>query len=85
LNNDAEAKLFLESGRTSGHLANAFDDGYTNLAKKYGQDGAKLAAESHAWPLDRVGEISKALASITICLSTRSQSGLAVTLSMTKM
>jgi hypothetical protein len=39
---------------------NAFDDGYTNLTKKYGQDGAKLA-ESHAWPLDRAGEISKAL------------------------
>lgn len=50
-----------ETGRTSGHLANDLDDGYTAIAKKHGDSGAKAAAESHTWALNRVGEISKQL------------------------
>lgn len=50
-----------ETGRTSGHLANDLDDGYTEIAKKHGDKGAKAAAESHTWALNRVGEISKQL------------------------
>ncbi|KAF1965922.1 FAD dependent oxidoreductase [Bimuria novae-zelandiae CBS 107.79] len=50
-----------ETGRTSGHLANDLDDGYTEIAKKHGDEGAKAAAESHTWALNRVGEISKQL------------------------
>jgi glycine/D-amino acid oxidase-like deaminating enzyme/nitrite reductase/ring-hydroxylating ferredoxin subunit len=50
-----------ETGRTSGHLANDLDDGYTAIAKKHGDKGAKAAAESHTWALNRVGEISKQL------------------------
>lgn len=48
-----------ESGRPSGHLASDLDDGYPGIAKKHGDRGAKLAAESHQRALNRVGEISK--------------------------
>ena len=47
-----------ESGRTSGHLST---DGYTSIAKKHGEAGAKTAAESHAWAIKRVGEIAAKL------------------------
>lgn len=58
---EAREVLSGESGRTSGHLSNALDDGYVQIAKKHGQDGAKLAAQSHSWALRRVGEVSKKL------------------------
>ncbi|KAB2569057.1 putative Rieske 2Fe-2S iron-sulfur protein YhfW [Lasiodiplodia theobromae] len=50
-----------ESGRTSGHLTNALDDGYVAIAKKHGDEGAKTAAESHAWALKHVGDVAAAL------------------------
>ncbi|KAF2243990.1 FAD dependent oxidoreductase [Trematosphaeria pertusa] len=58
---EAREVLSGETGRTSGHLANDLDDGYTNIAKKHGDSGAKMAAESHTWALNRVGELSKQL------------------------
>ena len=58
---EAREVLSGESGRTSGHLSNALDDGYVQIAKKHGQDGAKLAADSHTWALRHVGEVSKKL------------------------
>jgi glycine/D-amino acid oxidase-like deaminating enzyme/nitrite reductase/ring-hydroxylating ferredoxin subunit len=58
---EARDILSGETGRTSGHLANDLDDGYTEIAKKHGDSGAKIAAESHTWALNRVGEISKQL------------------------
>ncbi|PGH15033.1 hypothetical protein AJ79_02715 [Helicocarpus griseus UAMH5409] len=58
---EARDVLSGESGRTSGHLANALDDGYTEIAKKHGIEGAKAAAESHSWALNQVGEVSKKL------------------------
>lgn len=58
---EAREVLSGETGRTSGHLASALDDGYVEIAKKFGMDGAKKAAESHTWALNRVGEISKKL------------------------
>lgn len=58
---EAREVLSGESGRTSGHLSNALDDGYIQIAKKHGQDGAKLAADSHTWALRQVGEVSKKL------------------------
>jgi glycine/D-amino acid oxidase-like deaminating enzyme/nitrite reductase/ring-hydroxylating ferredoxin subunit len=36
-----------ESGRTTAHLAWALDDRFYNLAKIHGDDGARLAADSH--------------------------------------
>jgi len=58
---EAREVLSGETGRTSGHLSNALDDGYTQIKKKHGQSGARMAADSHTWAIDRVGEISKAL------------------------
>ncbi|PLN76737.1 FAD dependent oxidoreductase-domain-containing protein [Aspergillus taichungensis] len=58
---EARHTLSGESGRTSGHLSNALDDGYVEIAKKHGKDHARIAAESHTWALNRVGEISKQL------------------------
>jgi hypothetical protein len=37
------------------------DDGYGEIAKKHGEKGAQLAADSHSWAIGRVGEISSAL------------------------
>ncbi|KAI4146225.1 MAG: hypothetical protein LQ340_006002 [Diploschistes diacapsis] len=50
-----------ESGRTSGHLNSALDDGYTQIEKKHGREGAKIAAESSGWAVKRVGEIAEML------------------------
>lgn len=58
---EARHALSGESGRTSGQLSNALDDGYVDIAKKHGKDHARIAAESHTWALNRVGEISKQL------------------------
>ena len=58
---EARDILSGETDRTSGHLASALDDGYGEIAKKHGDTGAKLAAHSHSWAIDRVGEISKDL------------------------
>ncbi|QGI65445.1 hypothetical protein CEK26_009395 [Fusarium fujikuroi] len=58
---EARQVLSGETGRTSGHLTNDLDDGYTEIAKKHGDEGARVAAESHAWGRDRVGEISQIL------------------------
>ncbi|OJK04936.1 hypothetical protein ASPACDRAFT_109939 [Aspergillus aculeatus ATCC 16872] len=58
---EARNVLSGESGRTSGHLSNALDDGYTEIQKKHGSQGARAAAESHTWAIQRVGEISKSL------------------------
>lgn len=57
---EARGVLSGESGRTSGHLTD-LDDGYVAIAQKHGEDGAKAAAESHAWARERVGEMSRAL------------------------
>ncbi|UDD55865.1 hypothetical protein AFCA_003450 [Aspergillus flavus] len=58
---EARNVLSGESGRTSGHLSNALDDGYSAIAKKHGKDGAKLAADSHTWAIDRAADIVKKL------------------------
>lgn len=54
---EARDVLSGESGRTSGHLTNDLDDGYVQIAKKHGEGGARVAAESHAWARERVGEV----------------------------
>ncbi|KAL9126121.1 MAG: hypothetical protein Q9217_004782 [Psora testacea] len=50
-----------ESGRTSGHLSSALDDPFVEIAKKHGEGGAKMVAQSHTWALNHVGEVSKKL------------------------
>ena len=58
---EARDMLSGETGRTSGHLSSDQDDGYTEIAKKHGDKGARIAAESHQWAIGRVGEISEEL------------------------
>ncbi|KAK4246793.1 FAD dependent oxidoreductase-domain-containing protein [Corynascus novoguineensis] len=58
---EARDVLSGESGRTSGHLTNDLDDGYLEIAKKHDEGGARVAAESHAWARDRIGEIAREL------------------------
>lgn len=41
-----------ESGRTTAHLASALDDRYAALAQLHGEEGARLAAASHAAAID---------------------------------
>jgi len=36
-----------ETGRTTAHLSNEIDDSYQEIESLHGQDGARLAAESH--------------------------------------
>lgn len=43
-----------ETGRTTAHLTNALDDRYYYLEKIFGQETAKLAAESHSAAIDEI-------------------------------
>jgi glycine/D-amino acid oxidase-like deaminating enzyme/nitrite reductase/ring-hydroxylating ferredoxin subunit len=45
------------TGRTTAHLVNALDDRYCELERLHGEDGARLAAESHTAAIDRVEQI----------------------------
>jgi glycine/D-amino acid oxidase-like deaminating enzyme/nitrite reductase/ring-hydroxylating ferredoxin subunit len=47
------------TGRTTAHLVNALDDRYYELEKLHGEDGARLAAESHSAAIDRIEAIIK--------------------------
>jgi glycine/D-amino acid oxidase-like deaminating enzyme/nitrite reductase/ring-hydroxylating ferredoxin subunit len=46
-----------ETGRTTAHLSNALDDGYSELERLHGPDGARLAAASHAAAIDQIESI----------------------------
>lgn len=58
---EAREILSGETARTTGHLSNALDDLYNEIAKKHGKEGARLAADSHSWALNHVGDVSKEL------------------------
>lgn len=46
-----------ETERTTAHLANALDDRFSTLEKKFGEEGARLAAESHGAAIDFIQQI----------------------------
>ena len=46
-----------ETGRTTAHLSNALDDRYYHLERLHGEDGARLAAVSHAAAIDQINSI----------------------------
>jgi glycine/D-amino acid oxidase-like deaminating enzyme/nitrite reductase/ring-hydroxylating ferredoxin subunit len=48
-----------ETGRTTAHISNALDDLYSNLAKLFGDDGARLAADSHTAAIQRIETIAE--------------------------
>jgi glycine/D-amino acid oxidase-like deaminating enzyme/nitrite reductase/ring-hydroxylating ferredoxin subunit len=47
------------TGRTTAHLVNALDDRYYELERLHGEDGSRLAAESHTAAIDRIEAIVK--------------------------
>ncbi len=51
---DKEQVASGESGRTTAHLSNAFDDRYLALERARGLGAARLAAESHTAAIDRI-------------------------------
>jgi glycine/D-amino acid oxidase-like deaminating enzyme/nitrite reductase/ring-hydroxylating ferredoxin subunit len=48
------------TGRTSGHLTAMLDDRYYELERLHGEDGARLAAQSHSAAIDLIESIVKA-------------------------
>ncbi len=46
-----------ETGRTTAHLSSALDDRYFFLEETFGEDKAKLAAESHSAAIDEIEKI----------------------------
>ena len=49
-----------ETGRTTAHLVNALDDLYTEVARLHGEEGARLAADSHTRAIDEIETIVEA-------------------------
>lgn len=48
-----------ETGRTTAHLSAVLDDRFSHLESLFGEDGAKLAAQSHKDAIDRIEAIVK--------------------------
>jgi glycine/D-amino acid oxidase-like deaminating enzyme/nitrite reductase/ring-hydroxylating ferredoxin subunit len=46
-----------ETGRTTAHLSNAFDDRYYEVERLFGQSGSRLIAESHTAAIDKIESI----------------------------
>src|ERR1041385_2561307 len=46
-----------ETSRTTAHLSTALDDRYHEIERLFGQQASRLAAESHAAAIDRIGSI----------------------------
>jgi glycine/D-amino acid oxidase-like deaminating enzyme len=45
------------TARTTAHLTNALDDRFYELERLFGEEGSRLAAQSHTTAIDRVEEI----------------------------
>lgn len=48
-----------ETGRTTAHITHALDDRYHAIEKMHGEEGARLAAESHTTAINRAEAISR--------------------------
>ena len=46
-----------ETGRTTAHLSNAFDDRYYEVERLFGERASRLVAESHTAAIDKIEEI----------------------------
>src|SRR5438874_663197 len=47
-----------ETGRTTAHITAALDDRYSEIEKLHGDDGARIAAESHVAAINKIESIS---------------------------
>jgi glycine/D-amino acid oxidase-like deaminating enzyme/nitrite reductase/ring-hydroxylating ferredoxin subunit len=48
------------TGRTTAHIVNALDDRYYDLEKYHGEDGARMAAQSHSAAIDWIERVANA-------------------------
>src|SRR5687768_15239888 len=48
-----------ETCRTTAHLVSALDDRFYHLERLHGEEGARLAAQSHAAAIDRIEQIAR--------------------------
>src|SRR5438445_4216255 len=48
-----------QTQRTTAHLSNAIDDRFTEIEKVHGEEGARLAAESHTAAIDLIEAIAE--------------------------
>lgn len=48
-----------ETGRTTAHVSNALDDLYSRIARLFGDQGVRLAAESHTAAIQRIEAIAE--------------------------
>ncbi|MBL7697927.1 MAG: FAD-dependent oxidoreductase [Chitinophagaceae bacterium] len=48
-----------ETGRTTAHLTAALDDRYTDIEKVFGEEGSRIAAESHTAAIDFIENVVK--------------------------
>src|SRR6476661_8629133 len=46
-----------ETGRTTAHLSNAFDDRYYEVERLFGERGSRSIAESHTAAIDKIEQI----------------------------
>ena len=49
-----------ETGRTTAHITAALDDRYGNIESMHGEEGSRIAAESHRAAIDRIEQIVSA-------------------------
>src|SRR5207253_6222171 len=47
-----------ETGRTTAHITAALDDRYSEIEKLHGEEGARIAAESHVAAINRIETIA---------------------------
>lgn len=50
-----------ESARTTAHISNALDDRYYELERMHGNEGARLAAQSHSAAIDKIESLVREL------------------------
>jgi glycine/D-amino acid oxidase-like deaminating enzyme/nitrite reductase/ring-hydroxylating ferredoxin subunit len=48
-----------ETGRTTAHLSDALDDRFRSLERLHGEDGARLAAQSHRRAIEQIAQIAE--------------------------
>jgi glycine/D-amino acid oxidase-like deaminating enzyme/nitrite reductase/ring-hydroxylating ferredoxin subunit len=56
---DRERLGLGETGLTSAHLSNALDEGYLNLRRMHGIEGARLAADSHTQAINYIERVQR--------------------------
>jgi glycine/D-amino acid oxidase-like deaminating enzyme/nitrite reductase/ring-hydroxylating ferredoxin subunit len=56
---DSGTPTYGETSRTTAHLSNALDDRYYNIERWHGEEGAKIAAQSHTTAIDTIERIAR--------------------------